>query len=133
MQQAIPSDQSPGGQPLFAKMKMPVLIMLALIMAGGIYLRTCTWAGFADGFNPSKPRQMGFDESLYIDYVKLLSDKGIARYPDFCALFLYEQEKRSSAILPPTRFLYIFCGALCYACGVTALIRKELAFLPTVA
>jgi len=64
--------------------------------------------------NP-KWQQMGLvgpDEGLYRGYVEQLSEKGVTRYPEIVRGYIERQMKLPDAILPPTRFLYIFAGYL---------------------
>ena len=51
---------------------------------------------------------IGYDEGLYRGYVGDLINHGITSYPDFAEHYVERQEKLPAAILPPTRFLYIF-------------------------
>ena len=55
---------------------------------------------------------VGFDENLYREYVKTLSQAGLSSYPDLAEGYVSLQTRLPSAILPPTRFLYIFCAYL---------------------
>src|SRR5438477_350880 len=55
---------------------------------------------------------VGFDENLYREYVKTLSQAGLSSYPDLAEGYVNLQARLPSAILPPTRFLYIFCAYL---------------------
>jgi len=57
-------------------------------------------------------RGTGFDEALYVSYVKTLDREGLAAYPEICEAYIQKQIALPSAILPPTRFLYILCGWL---------------------
>ncbi len=55
---------------------------------------------------------IGYDEGLYKGYVENLISAGIDHYPDFAEHYLERQQQLPSAILPPTRFLYIFSAYL---------------------
>src|SRR5205814_8920495 len=55
---------------------------------------------------------IGFDENLYRGYVKTLSQAGLSSYPDLAEGYVNLQTRLPGAILPPTRFLYIFCACL---------------------
>lgn len=56
---------------------------------------------------------VGFDESLYRNYLLKLDSVGLWQYPAICQVYLEDQRKPVTiAKLPPTRFLYIFCGWL---------------------
>jgi 4-amino-4-deoxy-L-arabinose transferase-like glycosyltransferase len=74
-----------------------------LLLAVGIFIRAYPSAGFTG---------TGFDEHLYQRYVAMLNAKGITAYPDICEYFIQEQSGPGIAELPPTRFLYIYCGHL---------------------
>ncbi len=80
-----------------------VWLLALLLLALGVFLRIYPTAGFTG---------VGFDEHLYQRYVVLLNAKGITAYPAFCDYFLEEQSKGGICELPPTRFLYIFCGSV---------------------
>jgi 4-amino-4-deoxy-L-arabinose transferase-like glycosyltransferase len=55
---------------------------------------------------------VGFDENLYREYVEALSRIGFSSYPDLAEKYVEIQKSLPSAILPPTRFLYIGSGYL---------------------
>jgi hypothetical protein len=55
---------------------------------------------------------VGFDEGLYRNYVAELIRVGVGSYPDLSEHFVTVQERLPGAILPPTRFLYIFSAYL---------------------
>ena len=55
---------------------------------------------------------IGYDEGLYRGYVTDLINHGITSYPDFAEHYVERQQKLPAAILPPTRFLYIFSAYL---------------------
>ena len=80
-----------------------VWLLALLLLALGAFLRIYPTAGFTG---------VGFDEHLYQRYVVLLNAKGLSAYPAFCDYFLEEQSKGGICELPPTRFLYIFCGSV---------------------
>jgi 4-amino-4-deoxy-L-arabinose transferase-like glycosyltransferase len=73
----------------------------ALIAAAGIFLRVIHWAGFSG---------RGFDEVLYAHYLRQLMTVGLGRYPDIVDGYIAYQKTIPGSILPPTRFLYIFCA-----------------------
>ena len=84
--------------------KLPWLwIATAAVAAAGLILRLCHWAAF---------RGQGFDESLYAHYLSQLIKVGLGGYPDIVDAYLVIQQKLEGSILPPTRFLYIFCAYL---------------------
>jgi len=73
-----------------------------LIFAVGVVIRLVPSAGFTG---------IGFDEVLYRTYVVMLDEVGLANYPALCDNYLADQRRpESMAKLPPTRFVYIFCG-----------------------
>ncbi len=78
-------------------------IATAAVAAAGLTLRLCHWAAF---------RGQGFDESLYAHYLSQLIKVGLGGYPDIVDAYLVIQQKLEGSILPPTRFLYIFCAYL---------------------
>jgi hypothetical protein len=58
-------------------------------------------------------KNVGFDEVLYRDNIVRLDYRtvGILNYPVLCEHYLEDQRKPETITkLPPTRFLYIFCG-----------------------
>ncbi len=55
-------------------------------------------------------QNIGFDEGLYRGYVNSLDVTGLASYPDLAERYVVDQTRLPTAILPPTRFLYIFLG-----------------------
>jgi hypothetical protein len=55
---------------------------------------------------------VGFDENLYRGYVDNLIRHGVTAYPDFAQHYIEVQTQLPSAILPPTRFLYVASGYL---------------------
>ncbi len=77
------------------------LILTVAVAVAGVALRTCHWAAF---------KGTGFDESLYRHYLGQLIRVGLGRYPDIVDSYLDFQKTIPGSILPPTRFLYIFCA-----------------------
>lgn len=75
----------------------------AVFALGGIALRVVPWTSF---------HKLGYDEGLYRDYVFKVSAVGLSNYPDIAEQYVARQTALPAAILPPTRFLYIFCGYL---------------------
>lgn len=89
-------------------------VALVLVSFVGILLRVYPSAAFDS---------IGYDEALYRDYVNDLSRYGLTSYPDFAEGYLERQQKMPAAILPPTRFLYIFSAYLWHrASGEEALL-----------
>lgn len=77
------------------------LALLAMILIGGGLLR----------FYPSAAEnELGLDEFIYERYVHYLDSYPVSAYPDFCAHYLANQRERDEAILPPTRFAYVFAA-----------------------
>ena len=59
-----------------------------------------------------KYTNIGFDEGLYGEYVVELIKHGVTSYPDLAEFYVRRQQELATVILPPTRFLYIFCAYL---------------------
>lgn len=53
---------------------------------------------------------VGVDESFYSNYVDQLQHLGVASFPDIVDNYIKKQNGLPAAILPPVRFLYIFCA-----------------------
>lgn len=96
------------------------IVLFALIFAVGIFLRITPHA-FSSGaslhalaaLHPQPAwDQIGFDEGLYREYVDGLSKEGLGSYPEMVQAYIDAQSKMTKPILPPVRFLYIFCGYL---------------------
>jgi 4-amino-4-deoxy-L-arabinose transferase-like glycosyltransferase len=91
-----------------------LLLGFLLVALIGIFLRVYPSAGFTG---------IGYDEALYRDYVTDLINHGLTSYPDFAEHYVERQQKLPTVILPPTRFLYIFCAYLWHgATGADALL-----------
>jgi 4-amino-4-deoxy-L-arabinose transferase-like glycosyltransferase len=80
------------------------LFLLAVILCGGIFLRFSPTASF---------KGRGFDEVVYAEYVSLLDSRSLLDYPAICQQYVELQNRRDEALLPPTRFLYVYAGHLC--------------------
>jgi hypothetical protein len=90
------------------------LVAFILIGVAGMALRIYPSASFTG---------IGYDEGLYRGYVTDLINHGITSYPDFAERYVELQQKLPAAILPPTRFLYIFSAYLCHEItGAEALV-----------
>ena len=89
--------------PHSSRLSLLSLIAVALIGLAGIGLRVYPSAGF---------KGIGYDEGLYRGYVNNLISYGLGSYPEFAEHYVERQEKLPAAILPPTRFLYIFSAYL---------------------
>ena len=89
-------------------------IAIALVSLAGIALRIYPSSTF---------QAIGYDEELYRGYVNNLISSGLTSYPDFAESYVERQTKLPAAILPPTRFLYIFSAYLWHeATGEEALL-----------
>lgn len=91
-----------------------LLIAIVLVSLAGVTLRVYPSAAFTG---------IGYDEGLYRRYVNNLIESGLTSYPDFAESYVERQQKLPAAILPPTRFLYIFTAYLWHqATGEEALV-----------
>jgi 4-amino-4-deoxy-L-arabinose transferase-like glycosyltransferase len=90
-------------RPLLSRRRRLFFIALILSAAAGIALRIYPSASFTG---------TGYDEGLYRGYVTDLMTHGITGYPDLAEHYVERQQKLPAAILPPTRFLYIFSAYL---------------------
>jgi 4-amino-4-deoxy-L-arabinose transferase-like glycosyltransferase len=81
----------------------PILLGFIFVAIFGIFLRVYPSASF---------QGLGYDEGLYRGYVTDLINHGVTSYPDFAEHYVETQQKLPTVILPPTRFLYIFCAYL---------------------
>jgi uncharacterized membrane protein YobD (UPF0266 family) len=92
---------APAGFPLAPRNPRAFWLLVALITLAGIAVRVIPTSGFP---------AVGFDASLYRGYVLQLDEQGLAAYPRICKDYVKRQKSAQLALLPPTRFLYIFCG-----------------------
>ena len=76
---------------------------MILLFAFGTFVRIYPSAGF---------KGMGFDENLYQLNVTRLKQVGVLYFPEIVQAHIEKQTKLPTAILPPTRFLYVFCAYL---------------------
>ena len=96
------------------------LSALCLVFLAGIFLRLPTSVFSETGslsqlsaFHPKAGFQrIGFDEALYRQYVDDLIRYGVSSYPDLAEHYVEVQRRLPTAILPPTRFLYVFAAYL---------------------
>ena len=97
------------------------LIVLGVILFVGMFLRlpASLFTGDAAPLGFARPVHpipgfagVGFDENLYRGYVDNLIKYGVTAYPDFAQHYVELQTSLPSAILPPTRFLYVFAAYL---------------------
>lgn len=86
----------------------PWMLLTLILFTMGIILRTSLIATHAS---------IGFDENLYQMYVGALQQIGLTDFPNLVQNYIEYQKSLPRAVLPPTRFLYIFFGYL-YA-GIT--------------
>ena len=93
--------------------RWPYWACLALIVVLGAVLRMHPWAGF---------HGRGVDEAVYIFYTDTLEKLHLADYPEHCERYLVGQKQSDSAILPPTRFLFVYAAHVYHALtGATSL------------
>ena len=97
------------------------VIGLCLILIAGIFLRLPPMLFIAKeaplhGLSAIQPNPkfdgIGYDENLYRGYVDDLSRYGLTSYPYFAERYLVVQSRLPGAILPPTRFVYVFSAYL---------------------
>ena len=91
------------------------LLALILILLVGCFLRLPSsafqqgsplhWLGAIHATPKFQAR--GFDEHLYETYVGVLAVQGLGSYPALAEHYVREQKQLPSAVLPPTRFVYI--------------------------
>jgi len=81
----------------------PVLLAMILLFAFGTFVRIYPSAGF---------KGIGFDENLYQMNVARLKQVGVLYFPEIVQAHIDKQTKMEMAILPPTRFLYVFLAYL---------------------
>ena len=101
---ATPQTKAPagnGGRKTWFGPKWQVLLLL-LILAGGAFIRVHRFGTL----------QESYDAALYNHYTQYLIHVGVWNYPDVVEHYLEAQPRMAGAILPPTRFLYIFCAYL---------------------
>ena len=79
------------------------MALTVVVAAAGVALRVFHWAAFTG---------RGFDEVLYAHYLAQLIRVGLGGYPDIVDGYMNVQKTLEGSILPPTRFLYIFCAYL---------------------
>ncbi len=92
----------PAGLPEPSPHSWRFWLLLATIVALGVGVRV-----YPSGTFPV----VGFDAGLYRNYiVDLESRGGIAHYPEICRDYIKRQKAEKLALLPPTRFLFIFSG-----------------------
>jgi 4-amino-4-deoxy-L-arabinose transferase-like glycosyltransferase len=96
------------------------ITLLSLIFALGIFLRLPPHTFATDGplysiaaAHPgSKMQGVGFDEGMYRGYLITLIDGGLGAYPQIVEHYIELQQRVQRSVLPPVRFLYLFCGYL---------------------
>lgn len=84
-------------------MSKPAFLTLLFILAIGIFLRL---------YPSVEIHGVGYDENLYRNYINILDAKGVLSYPQISKGYIDAQKELPAAILPPTRFLYIYSGYL---------------------
>ena len=75
-----------------------VLLALAIILSGGIFLRVWPSTGF---------RHVGYDEGVYRAYVSSAVKIGIWNYPALVDVYVKSQRERAEAMVPPTRIGFL--------------------------
>lgn len=90
---------------VFAKefVDRPIIYTLLAVFVVGIALRLYPSAAFD---------KLGFDENLYRIYVAQLNYGGLGGFAEMVTDYVKTQRDLPSAILPPTRFLYIYFAHL---------------------
>jgi Dolichyl-phosphate-mannose-protein mannosyltransferase len=104
------------------------IICLIIVLAVGIFFRLPQSAFSGDG-NPlhaleclhpipkyTEMGMLGADEDLYRRYIIDLVYHGLASYPVIVEHYIELQMKAPKALLPPTRFLYIFTSYVWHCC-----------------
>ena len=74
--------------------------LLVVILAFGTFMRVHRLGTLPESF----------DAALYKHYLDKTFVGGLSGYPDLVDHYIEQQQQMPGAILPPTRFLYIFCG-----------------------
>jgi hypothetical protein len=104
MQRLLLSGRAPDEAPRAAVLAQAgFVIALAIVVLLGIAVRIYPSASFT---------AVGYDENLYRGYVNNLIAYGPGAYPEFAEHYVEWQQSLPTAILPPTRFLYIFSAYL---------------------
>ncbi|MBE7219988.1 MAG: phospholipid carrier-dependent glycosyltransferase [Caulobacteraceae bacterium] len=103
---AVPAaGRTAGGAPrLLAAVRSPLVWTALLVAVAGACLRVWPWAGWVG--------KIGVDEAYYSRYLTQLVQSGLGGYPDIVDNYKLLQANLVGSILPPTRFLYIFCAYL---------------------
>lgn len=101
-------------------LRWSVLIVLLMI---GIFLRLPPTAFEGAPLRYLHPvhleshlKGIGIDEKLYRGYVQQVRERGLLSYPELVREYVQKQRQLPAAILPPLRFLYIFCACLWQNC-----------------
>ncbi len=124
-QKSNPVDHAPAAEPVcaplifFSDRRIHILV-LSLILLVGIFLRLPSSIFEKDGafsgigrLHPQPGfRITGYDERLYQKYVEEMIRGGISSYPDLAEGYVELQRRLPAAILPPTRFVYLFSAYL---------------------
>ncbi len=127
----VPPPPTAAWRPAFPKQRVTV-VAVALILATGCFLRLPPFL-FESGHPilhrllPAHPapkyQQVGFDERLYLSYEKVIIAGGLKAYPQLAADYLDVQRELKTAILAPTRVLYLLGAYLWHeAFGSKALV-----------
>ena len=99
-----PERKASGPAPEFSSRERTIALLgFAVVIGIGLLLRIVPSAGFT---------ALGYDEALYRGYVDDLIRVGPSYYPELTERYLEVQQRMPAAILPPTRFVYIYAGYL---------------------
>jgi len=85
------------------RLSRPMILGFVLVAIVGMFLRI---------YPSAKYTKLGFDEGIYGEYVVELIKHGVTSYPDMAETYVERQQEMATVVLPPTRFLYIFCAYL---------------------
>lgn len=97
----VPAHAGAGAERFLARLRGPGVWLALVIAAAGVFLRLRPWAMW---------QKMGFDEAYYAHYLDQLLQVGLGGYPDIVDAYKSYQATLVGSVLPPTRFLYIFCA-----------------------
>jgi hypothetical protein len=99
--ESVQNWSEPSQSPMFSIGKSLYFALLAVILCCGAIVRFYPTASF---------RQPGFDEVFYAKYVSVLDKNSLFDYPFLCRQYLALQQEQNVAVLPPTRFSYVYAA-----------------------
>jgi hypothetical protein len=99
--ESVQNWSEPSQLPMFSISKSLYFALLAVILCCGALLRFYPTASF---------RQYGFDEVIYTKYVSALDKDSLFDYPVLCQRYVAFQKDQNAAVLPPTRFSYVYAA-----------------------